>query len=99
METLSPFHALWHGIYSLWLSPFRRFTRGALTLFALLLGGITGTGELEKFVGEVAIGVGHGGGCGVRQGGGSKALGLGQLLPWELFHILGGGLQTLCYHL
>ena len=97
METLSPFHALWHRTYSLWLSSFRRFTRGTLTLFAFLLGSVTGASELEKFVGEVAIGVGHGGGC----GGKNRTTGTRSWrmcsLPWERFHILGGGLQTFCY--
>jgi len=31
-------------------------------LFAFPLGGITSAGELEKFVGEITVGVGHGGG-------------------------------------
>lgn len=54
-------------------------------LFAFLLGGITGTSELEKFVGEVAIGVRHGGG--ERAGGGrnkgNAAPEPGSNLPWE----------------
>ena len=48
--------------YSLWLSSFRRFTRGVLTLLSFLLRGIAGAGKFEKFVGEVAIGFGHVGG-------------------------------------
>lgn len=82
-RTLSPFHVSWHRTYSLGLSSFRRFVRGALTLFAFLLGGIAGAGEFEKFVGEVTVRVGHGGGerrCGV-QDKGNVALGLGRLLP------------------
>lgn len=32
-----------------------------MALFAFFLGGVAGAGEFEKFVGEIAIGVGHGG--------------------------------------
>ena len=58
-STLSPLHTLWRRTYSLWLSSFRRFTRSTLTLFTFLLGGVAGASKFEKFIGEVAIRVGH----------------------------------------
>jgi len=53
-------------------------------LFAFLLGGIAGAGKFEKFVGEVAVRIGHGGergGEGLNEG--KAASWLGWILPWE----------------
>jgi len=41
-----------------------------LTLLAFFLRGITGAGKFEKFVGEVVIGLGHGG----ERGGGGEGM-------------------------
>ena len=52
--------------------------------FAFLLGGIAGASEFEKFVGEVAVGIGHGGERGDEGSNeGKVASWLGWILPWE----------------
>ena len=55
-------------------------------LFAFPLRGISSAGEFKKFVREVAIGVGHGGG--ERGGGERNEARVAGTLPWECSRIV-----------